>query len=299
MSAAPPPKTELIVLDWDGGKDLIDCLHSIDVQTVKPHRLIIVDNGSRLPVVQRLPKDILHIPFTILRNETNLGFTGGINRAMKEVTAPFVGWVNNDAVLSPKWLEKLLPVVTGEGKIAGAQSVILRDKETVDGVGITIDGGVFRQIGAGQKLATVKAISQPWGISATAALYRTNALRDVAINGDILRADLFAYYEDVELCARLRAKGWRFRIIPDALVMHRGSASAVRLGRTGRRMRIRNRYLVARAHRGTGKIAALIGEDLKYSAKYALRGHFQYAFTQLRGIIDGLRGTRSRPATSR
>jgi GT2 family glycosyltransferase len=290
VSAAPPPAVDLIVLDWDGGKDLIDCLQSINVQTLRPERVIIVDNGSRQPVVQRLPKDILRVPLTIIRNDTNLGFTGGINRAMKEVTAPYVAWVNNDAVLAEKWLEKLLLAVAGEGKIAGAQSVILRDKMIVDGAGITIDDGTFRQIGAGQTLASLKLVAQPWGISATAALYRTHALREAAIKGDILRPDLFAYYEDVELCARLRARGWRFKIVPEALVMHRGSASAGRLGRAGVRMRVRNRYIVARAHRGTGQIPALVVEDLSYAVKHLIHGQLQFALTQIGAMIDGVRG---------
>ena len=288
-AAAPPDKTDLVVLDWDGGEALINCLQSIDKQTLKPSRVIIIDNGSRLPVYQRLPKDLLHVPYTIIRNDSNLGFTGGINRAMKEVTAPFVGWINNDAVLAEKWLERLLPAVAGEGKIAGAQSIVLRDNNIVDGAGITIEDGTFRQVGHGVKLASLKQVTQPWGISATAALYRTHALREVAIRGEILRPDLFAYYEDVELCARLRAKGWRFKLVPEALVMHKGSASAARLGRAGFMMRIRNRYVVARSHKGVGKVASLIGEDLSYSAKFAIRGHFRYALAQMRGIIDGLR----------
>ena len=237
----PLSQVEVIVLDWDGGEALIDCLHSIEAQTVRPSRVIIVDNGSRVPVYQRLPKDLLKIPYAILRNETNLGFTGGINRAMKEVKAPFVAWVNNDAVLSEKWLEKLLPLVSGEGKIAGAQCINLRDKTTVDGAGISIEGGRFAQIGYGQKLARLKQLAQPWGISATAALFRTNALNEVAVGGAVLRPDFFAYYEDVELCARLRAKGWKFKLLPEALTMHRGSATAARLGRSGFRMRVRKR----------------------------------------------------------
>lgn len=288
-AAAPPDKADLVVLDWDGGEALLNCLNSINAQTQRPARVIIIDNGSRLPVYQRLPKDLLKVPYTIIRNDTNLGFTGGINRAMKEVTAPFVAWINNDAVLAEKWLERLLPVVAGEGKVAGAQSINMLDNTTVDGAGISIEEGTFRQVGHGQKLTKLKQVTQPWGISATAALYRTHALREVAIKGETLRPDLFAYYEDVELCARLRAKGWRFKLVPEALVMHKGSASASRLGRSGFRMRIRNRYVVARSHKGVGKVAALIGEDLTNAAKLATRGHFRYAFTQLGGILAGLR----------
>ena len=282
-------EVELVVLDWDGGEALTNCLQSIEAQTRKPSRVIIVDNGSRLPVVQRLPKGILTVPFDILRNTSNLGFTGGINRAMKEVTAPFVGWINNDAVLAENWLEKMLPAVGGEGKIAGAQSIILRDKTTIDGAGISIDDGTFRQIGYGQKVAALKRMSQPWGISATAVLFRTLALKDVSLNGDILRPDLFAYYEDVELCARLREKGWKFKLVPEPLVIHRGSSSAGRLGRAGVRMRVRNRYVVARSHPGVGKVSALITEDLALAFRNFLGGHFGYAMARLGAIVQGLR----------
>jgi hypothetical protein len=72
--------------------------------------------------------------------------------------------------------------------------------------------------------------------------------------------------------------------------MHRGSASAGRLGRAGLRMRVRNRYIVARAHRGTGQIPALIAEDFSDSVKDAIRGHFRYALTRIGAVIDGVRG---------
>lgn len=289
MSPAPTVDVELIVVDWDGGEALQDCLHSIEVQSSRPKRVILVDNGSRVPVYQRLPKNLLTIPYTLLRNETNLGFTGGINRAMNEVRAPFVGWVANDAVLSEKWLERLLPAVSSEGKVAGVQSVVLRDKTTIDGAGIVIENGVFRQAGQGVKLANMRQIPQPWGISGTAALFRTNALRESAIRGAVLAPDFFAYFEDVELSARLRGGGWKFKLVPEALAMHRGSATAGRLGRAGLRMGVRNRYWVARKYKGIGKVSALIGEDLSYAARDLVRGHFQYALHRLRGIVEGLR----------
>ncbi|HSP16693.1 MAG TPA: glycosyltransferase family 2 protein [Thermoanaerobaculia bacterium] len=290
MSAQAGSEVELIVLDWDGGDALTNCLRSIDAQTRKPSRIIILDNGSRVSVYQRLPKDLLKIPYLILTSDKNLGFTGGINRAMKEVKAPFVGWINNDALLAENWLEKLLPAVSGEGKVAGAQSIILRDKTTVDGAGISIDQGIFQQIGHGQKAGKLGQVSQPWGISATAALFRTHALNEVAIRGDVLRADLFAFYEDVELCARLRARGWKFKLVPEPLVMHRGSFSAPRLGRAGFKMRIRNRYKVARAHPGVGKVSALISEDITYGLKELFSGRFRLALDRVGGMIEGFGG---------
>lgn len=287
MSAAPAVDVELIVVDWDGGEALADCLRSIEGQSHRPKRVIIVDNASRVPVYQRLPKNLLTIPYTLLRNDTNLGFTGGINRAMSEVRAPFVGWVANDAVLSEKWLEKLLPAVSSEGKVAGAQSVVLRDKTTIDGAGISIDNGIFRQAGQGVKLANMRQFPQPWGISGTAALFRTNALRESAIRGAVLAPDFFIYSEDAELSARLRGRGWKFKLVPEALTMHRGSTTGNRLGRAGLRMRVRNRYWIARKYKGTGKMSALIAEDFSLVGRELLTGHFQYAWHRLRGILEG------------
>ena len=279
LSTTARGEVDLIVLDWDGGDALIDCLHSIDAQTHPPSRVIIVDNGSRVPVYQRLPKDVMKIPYVVIRNETNRGFTGGINRGMKDVRAPFVGWINNDAVLAEKWLERMLPAISGEGKIAGVQSIVLLDKVTVDGAGISIEGGTFRQIGHGQKLATLRQVTQPWGISATAALFRTHALEEAAVAGNVLRPDFFAYYEDVELCARLRADGWRTAVLPVVKATHRGSSSAARLGGDALRLRTRNRYLVTRMHRGVGSVPALLWEDVKL----LLRGR-----SSPRGVWEGL-----------
>lgn len=290
MTASRRNDVEIIVLDWDGGELLINCLHSIEGQTQKPARVIIFDNGSRLPVYQRLSKGLLSIPYEILRSDTNIGFTGGINQAMQQVRTPFVAWVNNDVVLSRQWIEKLIPAIGGEGKVAGSQSLILRDKKTIDGAGITIDEGVFRQIGHGQPLGKMKQFPPPWGISATAAVFRTHALREAAVNGAILHPRFFAYYEDVELSARLRQRGWKFKLVPEPLAMHRGSASAVRLGREGFRLRVRNRYLVARMHRGVGSVSALLAEDVSYALKEAARGDFRDAATRIGAVARGLGG---------
>src|SRR5207245_8051593 len=97
-----------------------------------------------------------------------------------------------------------------------------------------------------------------WGVSATAALYRRSALGD-----RVFDPRFFAYYEDVELCARLHEAGWRTVVVPVVKATHRGSASAALLGKDAKRLRTRNRYLVARMHRGVGSIAALVVEDVK------------------------------------
>ena len=125
----------------------------------------------------------------------------------------------------------------------------------------------IRQLGYGSPLGTPQP--EAWGVSATATLYRRELLR--------FDEQFFAYYEDVELCARLHESGWQTRVLPVAKATHRGSQSSARVN--AQYLRTRNRYFVARLHHGVGRISALIVEDLKL----LLRGR-----SSLRGMIEGL-----------
>jgi GT2 family glycosyltransferase len=89
----------------------------------------------------------------------------------------------------------------------------------------------------------------------------------------------FAYYEDVELSARLHESDWRLSVLPIVKATHRGSSSATILRGDALRLRTRNRYWVARMHRGAGRIRSLLWED----AKLLARGR-----SSLRGIVQGL-----------
>src|SRR5258708_6326449 len=250
---------DVIVVDGDGGLMLRVCLASIAAQTRPPRRVIVFDNGSRMPT-----------PGAI-RSEVNLGFAGGMNAALQHSDAPFVALVNNDVVLDPGWLAMVAEAMERDEKLAAVQTIIRRDDHTVDGAGIDVSNGAIRQIGHGLPLTT--SLPPAWGISATAALYRRAALGARPFN-----ERFFAYYEDTELSARLRETGWRLTVLPEALATHRGSQSASLLGGRALLLRTRNRYWVARLHPGTARIGALLREDLGL----LLRGR-----SSLRGVVLG------------
>ncbi|HEX8619058.1 MAG TPA: glycosyltransferase [Thermoanaerobaculia bacterium] len=250
---------DVIVLDVDGGAMLEECLASIRAQTVETN-IIVFDNGSRVPVPNAI------------RSETNLGFAGGANAALRHSTTPYVALVNNDVVLDRDWLAAVRASLDRDEQLAAAQTIIRRPDGRIDGAGIDVSDGTFRQIGHGAQLGSMLAVA--WGVSATATLYRRAAIGD-----RLFDERFFAYYEDVELSARLRRNGWRTAVLPVVKATHRGSQSASILGRDALRLRTRNRYFVARLHRGAGRIRALLWED----ARLALRGR-----TSPRGVIEGL-----------
>jgi GT2 family glycosyltransferase len=254
---------DVIVLDLDGGPMLEECLASIRAQSVQPSRVIVFDNGSRTPT-----------PNATARSQTNLGFAGGANAALRLSTAPYVALVNNDVVLDADWLAYVRDALDRDEKLAAVQTIIRRPDGMIDGAGIDVGNGTFRQIGHGNPVGS--PLSVAWGVSATATLYRRTAL-----GGRMFDERLFAYYEDVELCARLRDAGWRTAVVPVVKATHRGSASAHALRGDALRLRTRNRYLVARMHPGVGRIGSLLCED----AMLLVRGR-----SSLRGIVQGLFG---------
>ncbi|HEY6140945.1 MAG TPA: glycosyltransferase [Thermoanaerobaculia bacterium] len=244
----------VIVVDIGGGAMLRACLDSIAAQTLQPAEVVVWDNS-----------------------ETNVGFTGGNNEAWKRTTAAFVALVNNDVVLDPDWLETVRGAM---GEDVGAVQTMFRGEAAA---GIDISDGTIRQlVECGGHAAAVGAeerrhgrrTPEPWGVSATAALYRREAVGDRPFD-----PRFFAYYEDVELCARLHESGWRTIVLPVVKASHRGSASASVLGKDAQRLRTRNRYFVARLHPGVGRIGALLWED----AKLLVRGR-----ASLRGLVEGL-----------
>lgn len=255
---------DVVVLDVDGGAMLDECLASLRAQTV-PHRLILFDNGSKTPT-----KNATH------RSDTNLGFAGGANAAYQLTKAPYVALVNNDVILDSDWLEHVRDALDRDEQLAAVQTIIRRPDGHIDGAGIDISDGTFRQIGFGK--AAGEPLSVAWGVSATATLYRVEALGE-----RIFDERLFAYYEDVELSARLKKNGWRTAVLPVIKATHRGSATGHVLPHR-RRLKTRNRYLVARRHPGVGRIRSLLWED----ARLLVRGQ-----SSLRGILEGMFGAMS------
>src|SRR4051794_19387723 len=113
----------VIVVDAGGGPMLRACLDSITAQTLQPLEVLVHDNRAH-----------------------NIGFAGGVNAAYAKSRGQFIALVNNDALLDGDWLETVVAALDADPKLGAVQTVIRRDQETIDGAGIDIRDGTFRQI---------------------------------------------------------------------------------------------------------------------------------------------------------
>ncbi len=97
----------VVVVNWNGERWLRPCLDALSrQQTSRVFSTWVVDNASTdgsLALLEREYPDV-----RVLRNDTNLGFAGGNNTALRQVTTPYAVLLNNDATPEPDWLERLL-----------------------------------------------------------------------------------------------------------------------------------------------------------------------------------------------
>ena len=97
----------VVVVNWNGERLLRSCLDALArQQTSRPFEVWVVDNASSDGSVALLEREYPQV--RLLRNDANLGFTGGNNTALRQVTTPYAVLLNNDATPEPTWLERLL-----------------------------------------------------------------------------------------------------------------------------------------------------------------------------------------------
>ena len=98
------PQVAVILLNWNGLPDTLDCLQSLRHSTYANRRVIVWDNGSREdpgPALAEYPE------VTLLRSERNVGFAAGCDRAAEYALAEgadFLLFLNNDTLVPPEMI---------------------------------------------------------------------------------------------------------------------------------------------------------------------------------------------------
>jgi GT2 family glycosyltransferase len=231
---------DAIVVNRDGGSALFRALASLERQTGATVSLVVVDNASRADERARMARE--WPAARIVGFSRNLGFAGGANEGIARTRAPYVLLLNNDAVLEPDYVARLVARLDLDARLAAGQGLVLsEDGRQVDSAGLSWNSrGEALPLLSGEDVSV--AAREPFevpGVSATATLYRREALEAVARGGSVFDGAFFAYYEDVDLSLRLARAGWRFVCDPRAIARHEGS-------RTGRRTPWRRAFWTAR-----------------------------------------------------
>ncbi len=191
-------------------------------QTIVEFETIVVDNGSTDGSSEWISRTYPHI--ILERLGKNHGFAEANNLGIARARADLIATLNNDTRPEPDWLENLVNAATAFPDVGafGSQVVLATNPSILDSAGISTDVlGIAWDRGNADLVGSDHA-GEVFGVSAAAALYRKELLKETGgFDGSY-----FAYLEDVDLAWRARWLGWKARHVPSARVMHARSATA-------------------------------------------------------------------------
>jgi GT2 family glycosyltransferase len=230
-------RAAVIIVNFNSGDHLRACLRAIARQSVRPHRVVVVDNGSGDDSLGRA--EGIYPDVEIIRIGSNLGFAAANNMAIRLVDdCHFVALVNADAYVQADWLEQLLAAAAANSDchLFSCRLVSAADPGRLDGTGDVyhVSGRAWRR-DWGSPIAASGSSTPTIGACAAAALY----LREAVLDAGGFDEDYFCFYEDVDLSFRLQLLGHPGRYVPAAIARHVGSASTIR----------RSDFCVYHAHR--------------------------------------------------
>jgi GT2 family glycosyltransferase len=219
----------VIVLSWNGANVLPACLQALGAQDGGQPDLLVVDNGSvdgSAALVRELSPAC-----RLIENGRNLGFAGGMNvglRALLARSAPpdIVVLLNQDTIVATDWLRQITaPFATDERIAAAGCKIHYPDGETLQHAGAYLQLPRALNYHIGQHERDIGQYDLPRDmeqVTGAAIALRVAALREVGLFDE---GYIPAYYEDVDLCWRLRRAGYRVYYAPAATLRHAESGS--------------------------------------------------------------------------
>lgn len=215
-------KVQILLLNWNGWPDTLKCLHSLRSMEYSNYHILVVDNGSKDDSVSHIRE--AHPNLEIIKNEKNLGFGGGCNVGIRyalEQGAEFIWLLNNDTQVDSGALGAMVRLANSDHRVAAVGSVLyyMAAPTQVQAWG---GGKTNLWTGLSQHFHAPATDRELHYLTAASLLLRREALLDVGLFDERM---FFMYWEDVDLCFRLRQAGWKLSVASDARVWHKESAS--------------------------------------------------------------------------
>jgi GT2 family glycosyltransferase len=285
------PKVAIIILNWNGWKNTIECLESLYQIHYPNYEIILIDNDSKDGSVEKiqeyavgelkvessffqydsstkplkliksannhLPKEVFSKELVLVGNKVNLGFAQGTNIGLQIAQKQQVDYVlllNNDIVVDRRFLSELIEAAEESPQIGilGPTIYYYDRPSTVDFAGEDIT--LWRV--KGKEYRTIsKNPREVDKIEGSCMLIRKSLLDKIGL----LYPKFWAYWEETDLCFRAKKAGFKVVYLPKSEVWHKVASS---LGGENNSLRQyylnRNRFLFARRNLSLGDQAKFL-----------------------------------------
>lgn len=251
----PDYQISVIIVSYNTRELTTQCISSVEDDLVKSKlsnsaQIIIVDNNSTDDSVLAIKKQIksLKTPSKLIENKKNLGFGAANNLAIEQSNSELLFFLNSDTLIKPGAIKKLIfnykKYQKGYQKIGLLAAKLLNKdgSQQLQGGSLPTLFALFNQMLFLDDLPIIghllpstqhtglsamnigsenKPVIKGW-VAATALLTSSDLIKQIGP----FDQNIFMYAEDVELCMRAAAKGFKSAIDPNAEVVHLSSKSS-------------------------------------------------------------------------
>ena len=286
-----------VVLHFNRPAGALACVDSLLASTHPERGIAVVDNGSSPETLAQLQAGLAtRAGVTLVRIETNRGYTGGMNAAFEHALAThadFVWLLADDVFVAPDAMAASVAALRGRPE-AGVAAALTYFADAPDRIWYA--GGFIRPYTLGRarcrglgeedrgQYVTPDVVDYAHGSSLFAR-------REVVAKIGGMDEDYFTYWEDADWCQRAAEAGWQTLFVPAVHVWHHVTPDTGGKLDRARVYDARNRMMWHRRHRPARLWPSLLWTMVAFPV-FVLQGRGREGWLQVRGVIAFLRGSR-------
>ena len=207
----------VIVLNYNAGDLLLNCIESLKKSTYTNLEIIVVDNISSDESQRKCKEKFPDI--RLIQNEKNLGYCGGNNIGIREAKGEFIVILNPDTIVEPNWVNELIFAYEkfGDG-LYQPKILSLNEKNVIQSTGnmLHVFGFGFAR-DKGNKVIDKKEEIEKIGYASGTCLFTS---RKVIEKVGLLDEFLFLYHDDLDLGWRAAQIGISSYYVPNSKIFH-------------------------------------------------------------------------------
>lgn len=283
-------KVAIVLLNWNG-RAYLECFLPSVIKHSSAYSIIVADNNSTDDSVAFLKE---HYPSVhCLQLTNNEGYSKGYNTALHQVEAEYYILVNSDVEVTEQWVEPMIALMDSDPSIAACQPKVLdfNQRDSFEYAGAA--GGFVDYLGypfcRGRLFSTLEKdtlqyddVKEIFWATGACLVVRSDAFHKVGGFDE----DFFAHLEEIDLCWRLKALGYKIMYCGKSSVYHVGGGTLNKLNPRKTYLNFRNSLFMLYKNLPTASLVYLIGLRLVLDGiagiKFLVEGNGKHTWAVVR-----------------
>ena len=219
----------VVILNWNGQQWLEKFLPTV-IEKSSMANIYIADNASTDDSISLIENNFPSVK--IIQNQLNEGYAKGYNDALKDLKEKYFVLLNSDIEVTDNWIKPIINLMEENPNISACQPKILdyNNKDSFEYAGAS--GGYIDNLGypftRGRIFDSIESDNNQYDdvkeiFWASGACFFVRADHFNEVNG--FDNNFFAHQEEIDLCWRLKIKGYQIMVHPRSVVYHVGGGT--------------------------------------------------------------------------